>query len=112
MLNGLQWCAGAAAALLFSAPAWAGDSDSGMTSFGTPVGAQVLDQQRGGEELHVNLMDVKANLDQNQAINTVTGQNVITGGAFGNASGLPVAVQNSGNNVVIQNAFILNMNLK
>jgi len=112
MLSGLQWPVCAVAALLLSGPAWAGDVEGGDRSFGAPLSAQALDKQRGGEELRLNVMDVKANLGENQAINTLNGQNVITGGAFSNASGLPVAVQNSGNNVIIQNSFILNMNVK
>lgn len=116
MRGGFRWAAGAVAAmfLLPAGPAWTDEGIDLSDLFGPALAAQALDQQRAGQEvdLHLNLMDVKAQLDDNQAINTVTGSNLIGGGAFGNASGLPVAVQNSGNNVVIQNAFILNMNVQ
>ncbi len=125
-----------AMAVLLAAPAWAGGGgslgaaaaataigerdgardDGGVISdfpLGPPVAAGFLDGQRAGEaKVQLNLMDVKASVDDNVAINTINGFNSISGGAFGNASGLPVAVQNSGNNVSIQNAFILNLSVK
>jgi hypothetical protein len=39
----------------------------------------------------------------------VSGGNFISDSAFSHASGLPVAIQNSGNNVSIQNAYIVNI---
>lgn len=112
MLRGLLWPLGAVAALFLSGFAWADGSAVGGAQLGTPLTAAALDQQRAGAELHLNLMSVKAHLDDNQAINTLNGSNYIAGGALSNSSGLPVAVQNSGNNVIIQNSFILNMNVK
>jgi hypothetical protein len=112
MLRGSLWSLGAVTALFLSGFAWADDSAISGAQLGAPLTAEVLDQQRAGAELHLNLMDVKAHLDDNQAINTLNGSNYIAGGALSNSSGLPVAVQNSGNNVIIQNSFILNMNVK
>jgi hypothetical protein len=84
-----------------------------QAELGAPLEAQVLDRHRAGESKQTfNLMDVKAVLEDNRAINTLNGSNIISGDAFANASGLPVAVQNSGNNVIIQNAFILNLHVK
>jgi hypothetical protein len=45
-------------------------------------------------------------------VGTTNGANSISGGAFGGASGFPVAVQNSGNNVIVQNAFIINLDVR
>lgn len=117
MLRGSLCAVAAVAALFFSAvPAWAGASGARIAAknpdFGPPVTSRVLDKQRAGAELRINLNDVKAQLNNNQAINTLNGSNYISSGAFSQASGLPVAVQNSGNNVVIQNSFILNMNVQ
>lgn len=82
-------------------------------NFGSPLSGETLDQHRAGEsKLQLNLNDVKASLEDNKAINTINGMNVITGEAFGRASGLPLAVQNSGNNVIIQNSFILNLDMR
>jgi hypothetical protein len=48
-------------------------------------------------------------VSDNSANRVVTGQNSITQGSFANASGLPTVIQNSGANVLIQNATILNV---
>jgi hypothetical protein len=66
--------------------------------------------QRGRAVL--TFMDVDGNVQDNTAINNITGRNVITSGAFANASGLSTAIQNSGNNVLIQNATILQLDLR
>lgn len=135
MLRGSKQLFGAVAIMLVSGANWAGESagvgsalalDAARTwsgqaqptnaksvDFGSPLAPHALDRHRAGEaKLQLNLMDVKASLEDNLAINTFNGSNYITGDAFGHASGLPVAVQNSGNNVIIQNAFILNLNVK
>ena len=49
---------------------------------------------------------------ENEAHHLTTGSNAISDGAFAGASGLPIVVQNSGNNVLIQNSTILNLNVK
>jgi hypothetical protein len=38
--------------------------------------------------------------------------NWIGGGAFGNAAGLPMVIQNSGNSVLIQNATVVNVQMQ
>jgi hypothetical protein len=43
---------------------------------------------------------------------SISGGNVITAGAFSESSGLSTIIQNSGNNVVIQSATILNVNFE
>ena len=48
----------------------------------------------------------------NSAVNVVTGANIVTEGSFSNASGLPMVIQNSGANVLIQNATIINVQFK
>jgi hypothetical protein len=48
----------------------------------------------------------------NTAINTVSGNNVIDSGSFANAQGLPMVIQNSGSNVLIQNATVINLRLQ
>jgi hypothetical protein len=42
----------------------------------------------------------------------VTGNNSIADAAFSGASGLATVIQNSGNNVIIQNGTVLNLTLK
>lgn len=95
--------------------ALAGANDNVSVALGETLGsklpASTLSQQRGGE-LIVNHVDEQAKLTDNRAINNATGGNFITDSAFHGASGLPVAVQNTGNNVIIQNSFILNLRLR
>src|SRR5262245_30706046 len=79
-----------------------------MTGLGKAMAPKALDNQRGGQAVVVNKNDLSGNLYDNRAIDNVTGNNYISDSAFSHSSGLPVAVQNSGNNVLIQNSFILN----
>lgn len=51
-------------------------------------------------------------VDGNAANNIVSGMNSVSEGAFANASGLPIVIQNSGANVLIQNATIVNIQLQ
>ncbi|MGZ8258966.1 MAG: hypothetical protein ACXWUL_00260 [Caldimonas sp.] len=82
----------------------------------TPLGvkavdAKVLARRRGGSDV-MNEMQLKGVVADNRAVNVTTGNNVITEGAFAGTSGLPLVVQNSGNNVLIQNATIINVQVK
>ena len=80
-----------------------------FTSLGKPVTRTTLDGERGGKTTVINEMQVDGTVHNNSATNTVSGSNFISNSAFSNASGLPVAIQNSGNNVSIQNAYIVNI---
>jgi hypothetical protein len=77
----------------------------------TAVSDDELDVYRGeGIDVQtINTAELDGNLEGNTAINSVTGGNVISNGAFANASGLSTAIQNSGNNVLIQNSTIVNV---
>lgn len=57
-------------------------------------------------------MGLSGTVGANTAVNVVTGANHITDGAFSNASGLPMVIQNSGANVLIQNATIVNVQIR
>lgn len=76
-----------------------------------PVDLKVLARKRGGADV-INDMQLKGVVADNRAINVTTGNNFITDGAFANTSGLPMVVQNTGNNVLIQNATIVNVQVK
>lgn len=79
------------------------------TSFGEPVSASALDSFRGGFDLIKNDMQLNGTVANNAATNVLTGQNVITEGSFANASGFPMVIQNTGSNVLIQNATIIHI---
>jgi hypothetical protein len=75
------------------------------------VGGMPLDDQRGGADTH-NAMRLDGVVDTNTAVNVVSGANSIDSGSFANMAGLPVVIQNSGANVLIQNATIINLQFK
>ena len=84
---------------------------AGLLLSAKPVTAEVLAAHRGGAQ---TLNDIKLDgvVADNHAVNLATGSPSISDGAFANAAGLPLVVQNSGNNVLIQNATIVNLQLK
>ena len=70
-----------------------------------------LEDKRGGAQ--ISDMKLRGVVADNEAVNIgMTGTNVISEGAFSNASGVPMVIQNSGNNVLIQNATIVNVEVK
>ena len=79
---------------------------------GTVVDESELSQQRGGADLHLNENNASAIVTDNSATNLTTGNNSINGDSFSSMSGIPMVVQNSGNNVVIQNSTILNLQMQ
>jgi len=70
-----------------------------------------LAQQRGGTDTS-NDARLDGSVAANTAVNVVTGTNSIDAGSFANMAGIPVVIQNSGANVLIQNATIINLQLK
>ena len=73
------------------------------------VSLAVLDQQRGGTDLHLSDVRAVGSVSDVKAYDLVTGNNVVTEGSLTGASGMPMLIQNSGNGVLIQNAVILNV---
>jgi len=72
-----------------------------------------LDEMRGAaldaEVLGVAIFDaISLN---NSTSGTFSGGNIIDNGAFSDSAGLSTIIQNSGNNVLIQSATILNLNI-
>ena len=83
----------------------------GIPGLGKPLSGANLENQRGGHDTQViNDMKVTGTVTDNTATRNVTGANNISN-AFSGASGLPIVVQNSGNNVLIQNATIVNLQM-
>lgn len=81
---------------------------------GVAVDNQDLAISRGGAELDITLNEAKTNgvVSGNQASNLTTGNNYVTDGSFAGASGFSTVVQNSGNNVLIQNATVINLRVQ
>ena len=86
-----------------------------IVGLGTVTDATLLDDQRGGSDLGSSppLSGILTTgvVGDNRAVDVVTGSNAVRDGAFANASGIPVVIQNTGANVLIQNSTIVNVQL-
>ena len=87
------------------------NAQSGSAPFIEPVALATLEDQRGGAQGVSSEMKLSGTTAGNLASDVVTGTNTISAGAFASMSGLPVVIQNSGANVLIQNAVILNLQM-
>lgn len=84
-------------------------SDQGESMLGSAaVADEQLDQLRGRQTVF-NSNEVDGQLYNNEAVSNVTGSNFVTDGSFAGMSGFSTVIQNSGNNVLIQNATVLNL---
>lgn len=91
-----------------SATTAAASQDAQQSAFGVAMSAEQLDEHRGGDAL-VGQNYLTGSVADNAATNVATGSNTIGGGSFANSSGLPTVIQNTGANVLIQNATVLNV---
>lgn len=84
-------------------------------SFGAPASAAELQSMTGGTDTHVtnnlNTQESNGTVSENTAKGTYSGANFVGDSAFGNSAGLPTVIQNSGNNVLIQNNTIVNLRM-
>lgn len=96
-----------------------GRAETTMQALGPAVPETNLDAYRGGQALSIgdidavfNDLQVNGQANGNSAAGNTNGNNAISNDAFSNASGLTTVIQNTGNNVLIQNATILNFRLE
>jgi hypothetical protein len=117
-------------ALLVAAPATQAGDEAGVTAAAqeesdslaafataTPVSTETLDELSGKAQLQVdkiqiNDQDLNGVLSDNVAIGNQTGQNIIAEGAYTDSAGFMTTIQNTGNNVLIQNATIINVTVE
>jgi hypothetical protein len=95
--------------------AWTGSSRAEApqaSSMGAPVSESALSQYRGARDITFNLQDTEGQLYNNQATNTLSGGNQVSGQAFAGLNGFSTVIQNSGNNVLIQNSTIVNVKMQ
>ena len=79
-----------------------------VSELGHAVAVDRLSALQGGDGSQTeNLIDVDGSVDDNTAHHITSGTNSIADGAFSNASGINTVIQNSGSNVLIQNAMIV-----
>ena len=86
-------------------------SDSGTLS------DEELNSQRARDNIEVasitiNDQDQDGDVTDNVAVGNTNGDNLINGEAFSNSSGFLSTVQNTGNNVLIQNSTIINVTVE
>lgn len=82
--------------------------------FGQAADLGKLEQSRGGTDTSntTNYTQLNGMVTNNSATNVVTGNNTIDAGAFANMSGIPVVIQNTGANVLIQSSTTVNLQFK
>ncbi len=115
MVCGLKLWLGAAAVVLVSGAAWASNSseEDSLDLGSAALPQSTLEQRRAREgTISMQLQDTDGTVANNVARQVETGSNYITEGAFNHNHGFPMSVQNTGNNVLIQNAVILNLEVK
>ncbi|MES2321944.1 MAG: hypothetical protein V4633_06765 [Pseudomonadota bacterium] len=93
---------------VLACPLCAGAADAPPAALGKPVATEQLAHARGGN----NTTSQAGTVSGNSATQVVTGNNVIQAGSFAGMAGIPIVVQNSGANVLIQNATIINLQLQ
>lgn len=81
-----------------------------VAGLGVPAAAASLERERGAGNSSSNALN--GTVGGNSATHVATGNNVIQSGSFANSAGLPVVIQNSGANVLIQNATVIHLELK
>lgn len=63
-------------------------------------------------DVQLNKVDLDAKLDHNVVHSATTGDNSVSHDAFAGSTGFMTVIQNTGNNVIIQNATIVNFSLQ
>lgn len=82
-----------------------------VAGMGESVGSAALAKLSGGTDISER-MTLNGSVTDNSADHVTTGSNAINSGSFNGAAGLPMIIQNTGNNVLIQNATIVNVQLQ
>jgi len=82
-----------------------------VAGLGPGVDSSVLASLSGGSNVSERIA-ITVNVSNTSTENVSTGMNWIGGGSFGNAAGLPIVIQNSGNSVLIQNATVVNVQMQ
>jgi hypothetical protein len=80
--------------------------------FGAAATDELLARARGGSDLTTIDTTLTGTVSGNSANSVTSGANIIQGGSFANMAGIPIVVQNSGANVLIQNATVINLQFK
>ena len=81
-------------------------------AFEAAVSDDLLAGQRGKALIPTNTNNLDGAVYDNTANDVITGYNMVSDGSLSNNAGMNTVIQNSGNNVLIQNAVILNIQMQ
>jgi hypothetical protein len=116
-MQGLTWLSWIGLALFIAIQPVPGVSAEDQFTDRTPprvtgIPDDELDAQRGGDVIPVSEATLNATLDGNRITSSLTGTNSVGGSAFTGASGFFTVIQNSGNQVIIQDSTIVNLTVE
>jgi hypothetical protein len=85
-----------------------------VDGFGPTIKTSELAKLSGGTNVTTttNAMTLNGTVSNNTDVDVMSGLNSIGGGSFAGSAGIPMVIQNSGDNVLIQNATIVNVQFK
>ena len=83
-----------------------------VPGFGLAAAPAQLEGARGGSDTMTASAALRGAVTGNSAANIVTGGNTIDASSFAGAAGIPLVIQNSGANVLIQNATVINLQFR
>lgn len=83
-----------------------------VPGLGQPAASTVLADARGGSAPMSADATLNGAVSGNSATQVVTGANTIAASSFAGATGIPIVIQNSGANVLIQNATVIQLQFK
>ena len=86
--------------------------EDGGTLSDDELGAHRARENLEIDQITINDQDQDGDVTDNVAIGNTNGDNLINGEAFSNSSGFLSTVQNTGNNVLIQNSTIINVSVE
>jgi len=86
--------------------------EDGGTLSDDELGSQRAKENIDIDQITLNDQDTDGEVTDNIAIGNTNGDNLINGDAFSNSSGFLSTVQNTGNNVLIQNSTIINVSVE
>lgn len=83
-----------------------------VPGLGQPAAPSVLAGARGGSAPMTADATLHGAVSGNSATQVVTGANTVSAGSFAGATGIPIVIQNTGANVLIQNATVIQLQFK
>nr|WP_205746490.1 hypothetical protein [Dyella soli] len=93
------------------AAATKGEGAASADGLGQSADNETLANASGGTNIKQNTT-LDGTVNNTTADHVISGDNLIDGNSFNGAAGIPMVIQNSGSNVLIQNATVVNVQFK